>query len=103
MSSTPGGLSFKDHIVTILPHLLSSIVSSSSDSLPPEADIDRLKKEVDDFHAATRKQASRYQRDLETLFSRRGTADQARRREVLKSTASVEDGEALVSLPTKTY
>jgi hypothetical protein len=94
MSSTPGGLSFKDHIVGVLPHLLNSIVTSSSfDILPTEADIDRLKKEVDDFYTATRKQANRYQKDLETLVSRHGTADQARRRDVQKSTAKHEEGE----------
>lgn len=85
MSSTPGGISFKEHNVSNLPTLLSTIVSSSADSLPTEAEIDRLKKEVDDFYAVTRKQANRYQRDLESLASRHGTADQARRRDVQKS------------------
>ena len=92
MSSTPGGLSFKEHAVGVIPPLLSNIVSSSAETLPTEADIDRLKKEVDDFYAATRKQANRYQRDLETLSSRHGTADQARRRDVQKSTARHEEG-----------
>jgi hypothetical protein len=87
MSSTPGGLSFKEHNVANLPHLLTTIVSSSADSLPTEPEIDRLRKEVDDFYATTRKQANRYQRDLESLVSRHGTADQARRRDVQKSTA----------------
>jgi hypothetical protein len=103
MSSTPGGISFKEHIAGILPPLLSNIVCSSAETLPTEADIDRLKKEVDDFYAATRKQANRYQRDLETLVSRHGTADQARRRDVQKSTARHEEGEPPqfpVSLPT---
>src|SRR5271155_5082126 len=87
MSSTPGGLSFKEHNIANLPQLLTTIVSSSADSLPTEPEIDRLRKEVDDFYAATRKQANRYQRDLESLVSRHGTADQARRRDVQKSTA----------------
>ena len=93
MSSTPSGTSFKDHVVGGIPHLLSNIVSSSADNVPAEADIDRLKKEVDDFYNATRKQANRYQRDLENLSSRHGTADQARRRDVQKSTARHEEGE----------
>lgn len=105
MSSAPGGISFKDHMVGGIPQLLSNIVTSSADNLPTEADIDRLKKEVDDFYSATRKQANRYQKDLENLFSRHGTADQARRRDVQKSTAKHEEGEflppfLLVSLPT---
>ena len=87
MSSTPSGLSFKEHNIANLPQLLTTIVSSSADSLPTEPEIDRLRKEVDDFYAATRKQANRYQRDLETLASRHGTADQARRRDVQKSIA----------------
>ena len=102
MSSTPSGLSFKEHNVANLPPLLSTIVSSSADSLPTEPEIDRLRKEVDDFYAATRKQANRYQRDLESLVSRHGTADQARRRDVQKSTAIVirqEEGNR-VSGPT---
>ena len=105
MSSAPGGISFKDHVVGGMPQFLSNIVTSSADNLPTEADIDRLKKEVDDFYNATRKQANRYQRDLENLVSRHGTADQARRRDVQKSTAKHEEGEfsppfLLVSLPT---
>ena len=105
MSSTPGGISFKDHVVGGMPQLLNNIVASSADYIPTEADIDRLKKEVDDFYNATRKQASKYQRDLENLVSRHGTADQARRRDVQKSTAKHEEGEfpppfLLVSLPT---
>lgn len=105
MSSTPGGISFKEHVVVGIPHLLNSIVSSSAETLPTEADIDRLKKEVDDFYAATRKQANKYQRDLETLVSRHGTADQARRRDVQKSTIKHDEGGPPfpcfpVSLPT---
>lgn len=103
MSSTPGGISFKEHSAGILPPLLSNIVSSSAETLPTEGDIDRLKKEVDDFYAATRKQANRYQRDLETLVSRHGTADQARRRDVQKSAVRHEEGRPPnipVSLPT---
>jgi hypothetical protein len=92
MSSAPSGLSFKEHVIVGIPQLLGSVVSSSTDTLPTEADIDRLKKEVDDFYAATRKQANRYQRDLEALVSRHGTADQARRRDVQKSTAKQEEG-----------
>lgn len=94
MSSTPSGISFKDHIVGQIPSLLNSIISSSGESVPTEADIDRLKKEVDDFYTATRKQANRYQRDLEALFLRHGTADQARRRDVHKATAKHEEGES---------
>lgn len=93
MSSTPGGISFKDHIVGGLPQLLSNIITSSADNLPTEADIDKLKKEVDDFYNVTRKQASRYQKDLENLSSRHGTADQARRRDVQKSATKHEEGE----------
>src|SRR5436190_19334116 len=92
MSSIPGGLSFKEHAVGGIPSLLHNIISSAADTVPTEADIDRLKKEVDDFYAVTRKQANRYQRDLETLASRHGTADQARRRDVQKSTARHEEG-----------
>lgn len=94
MSSTPSGLTFKEHVVGPVPSLLSSIVSASSDNLPTEGEIDRLRKEVDDLHSITRKQANRYQRDLETLFSRHGTADQARRRDAQKSAAAtVNEGE----------
>lgn len=93
MSSTPSGLSFKEHVIAGVPQLLSSLVSSSTDTLPTEADIDRLKKEVDEFYAATRKQANRYQKDLEALVSRHGTADQARRRDIQKNTARQEEGE----------
>jgi len=99
MSSTPGGLSFKEHNVANLPHLLSAIVSATADTLPTEADIDRLRKEVDDFYAVTRKQANRYQRDLESLVSRHGTADQARRRDVQKSTVSSSRQEEGSSFP----
>jgi hypothetical protein len=98
----PGGLPFKDHVVATLPHSLNTLVNSSGETLPTEADIDRLKKEVDDFSVAIRKQANRYQRDLETLVSRHGTADQARRRDVQKSTAKRDEGEPRhVSPPTK--
>ena len=108
MSSTPSGLTFKEHVVGPVPSLLSSIVSASSDNLPTEGEIDRLRKEVDDLHSITRKQANRYQRDLETLFSRHGTADQARRRDAQKSAAAtVDEGEPhhppffFVTLPTE--
>jgi hypothetical protein len=92
MSSTPSGLSFKEHVVGPIPSLLSNLTNGTTDSLPTEPDIDRLRKEVDDLHSVTRKQANRYQRDLETLFSRYGTADQARRRDAQKVVAIVEDG-----------
>ena len=93
MSSTPSGTSFKEHSVGVVPPLLTSIITSSSDTLPTEAEIDRLRKEVDDFYGLTRKQANRYQKDLETLFSRHGTADQARRRDAQKTAAKqVEEG-----------
>jgi hypothetical protein len=91
MSSTPSGSSFKDHSIGSIPALLASIINSSSDILPSEPDIDRLRKEVDDFYNVTRKQANRYQKDLETLSSRHGTADQARRRDAQKS-AKIEEG-----------
>jgi hypothetical protein len=94
MSSTPSGTSFKEHSVGVVPPLLTSIITSSSDTLPTEAEIDRLRKEVDDFYALTRKQANRYQKDLETLGSRHGTADQARRRDAAQKTAAKqEEGE----------
>jgi hypothetical protein len=99
MSSTPSGISFKDHGVGVIPPLLSNIVSASADTLPTEADIGQLKKEVDDFYAAIRKQANRYQRDLDTLSSRHGTADQARRRDVQKSTAKHEEGKTISLFP----
>jgi pyruvate/2-oxoglutarate dehydrogenase complex dihydrolipoamide acyltransferase (E2) component len=88
MSSTPSSVSFKEHNVSNLPTLLSNIVSASVESVPTETDIERLRKEVDDFYAATRKLANRYQQNLESLVSRHGTADQARRRDVQKSTAA---------------
>lgn len=89
MSSTPGGVPFKEHSVSSIPRLLGSIVASSAaDTLPSEEDITQLRKEVDDFYTATRKQANRYQRDLETLSSRHGTADQARRRDIQKNNAA---------------
>ena len=94
MSSAPGGISFKEHTVGGIPQLLNNIISSWTDTVPTEADIDRLKKEVDDFCAATRKQANKYQKDLETLVSRHGTADQARRRDIQKSSAKHEEGAA---------
>ena len=100
MSSTPNSLSVKEYNVAILPHLLSSIVSSSPDLLPTEADIERLRKEVEDVYAATRKQANRYQKDLESLMTRHGTADQARRRDVQKSTVTRHEEGTLVSGPT---
>lgn len=93
MSSTPSGTSFKEHSVGVVPPLLTSIINSASDTLPTEAEIDRLRKEVDDFYALTRKQANRYQKDLETLGSRHGTADQARRRDAQKTAAKQEEGE----------
>lgn len=92
MSSTPSGTSFKEYSVGVLPPLLTNIINSSSDTLPTEAEIDRLRKEVDDFLALTRKQANRYQKDLETLSSRHGTADQARRRDAQKTAAKQEEG-----------
>ena len=89
MSSTPGGVSFKDHLPSSIPPLLASFVgSSAADTLPLEEEITQLRKEVDDYYSATRKQANRYQRDLETLSSRHGTADQARRREMQKNSAA---------------
>jgi hypothetical protein len=91
MSSTPSGGSFKDHLVASLPSFLNGLLGSSAEAVPTEGDIDRLKKEVDDFYANTRKQASRYQRDLETLVCKHGTADQARRRDIQKS-AKQEEG-----------
>jgi|SRR5579859_2803287 len=90
MSSTPSGPSFKDHVVGDIPQLLASIINTSPDIIPSEADIDRLRKEVDDFYNITRKQANRYQKDLETLSSRHGTADQARRRDAQKSAKQEE-------------
>jgi hypothetical protein len=90
MSSTPGGLSFKDHVVGALPYLLNTLLASSPDVVPTESDIDRLKKEVDDYHASTRKQANRYQRDYETLVSRHGNAE-SRRRDTQKA-AKQEEG-----------
>jgi hypothetical protein len=92
MSSTPSGPSFREHVVGAVPSLLASIVNSSADILPTEPDIDRLRKEVDDFYTLTRKQATRYQRDLDSLASRHGTADQARRRDVQKTSAKQEEG-----------
>ena len=92
MSSIPGGVSFKEHMVGGIPPLLSNIIGSTADTVPTEADIDRLKKEVDDFCATTRKQAKRYQKDLETLYLRHGNADQARRRDAQKSAARQEEG-----------
>jgi hypothetical protein len=96
MSSTPSGASFKDHSVVMIPSLLATIISSTassaSDILPSEPDIDRLRKEVDDFYNTTRKQANRYQKDLETLSSRYGTAEQARRRDAAQKSAKVEEG-----------
>jgi len=112
MSSTPGGVSFKDHSASIIPRLLASILASSAaDTLPSEEEIAQLRKDVDDFYTATRKQANRYQRDLETLSSRHGTADQARRRDVQKNSAAQiaaaaaskpEEGITPVALPTRT-
>jgi hypothetical protein len=94
MSSTPSGSSFKEHVVGAIPPLLASIINTSSDIIPSESDLDRLRKEVDDFYNTTRKQANRYQKDLETLSSRHGTADQARRRDAQKS-AKQEEGKRL--------
>ena len=89
MSSAPGGVSFKEHSASSIPRPLALILASSAaDTLPSEEDITQLKKEVDDFYTAIRRQANRYQRDLETLSSRHGTADQARRRDVQKNTAA---------------
>jgi len=91
MSSTPSGHSFKEHAVGPVPSLLSTLVNGSSDVLPAESEIERLRKEVDDLNSAARKQANKYQRDLETLFSRFGSADQARRRDAQKSAAATAD------------
>jgi hypothetical protein len=91
MSSTPSGHAFKEHAFGSIPSLLSTLVAASSDLLPTESEIDRLRKEVDDLHGVTRKQANRYQRDLETLVSRHGTADQARRRDAHRSAAATAD------------
>ena len=85
MSSTPSGAPFKDHYVATLSSSLTGLINAGSpESHPNEADIDRFKKDVDDFCNATRKQANRYQRDLEGLISRHGSADQARRRDAQK-------------------
>lgn len=91
MSSTPSGPGFKDHAVGDIPQLLASIINTSPDIIPSEADIDRLRKEVDDFYNTTRKQANRYQKDLETLSSRHGTADQARRRDAQAQKSAKQD------------
>jgi hypothetical protein len=94
MSSILSSHLFKDHVVGALPPLLATIISSSTfEALPAESDIDRLKKEVEEFSVATRKQAGRYQKDLENLVSKHGTADQARRRDVQKTPARRDEGE----------
>lgn len=93
MSSTPSGPPLREYTVGAIPPLLATIVSSSSETLPSEADIDRLRKEVDEFYSATRKQAGRYQKDYASLVARHGTSDQARRRDVAKSAAKQEEGE----------
>jgi hypothetical protein len=92
MSSTPTG-PLRDYVVGVIPPLLGNIVGSSSETLPSEADIDRLRKEVDDFYLATRKQAGRYQKDLSSLVARHGTSDQARRRDAQKIAAKQDEGE----------
>ena len=91
MSSTPSGAPFKDHYVATLSSSLISLINAGShDSHPNEADIDRFKKDVDEFCSATRKQANRYQRDLEGLIGRHGSADQARRRDGQKVASKTE-------------
>src|ERR1700738_518036 len=92
MSSTPTG-PLREYLVAVIPPLLSNIVGSSSEALPSEADIDRLRKEVDDFYLATRKQAGRYQKDLSSLVARHGTSDQARRRDAQRIAAKQDEGE----------
>jgi hypothetical protein len=92
MTSTPSGPPLREYVVGVIPPALTNIVNSSSETLPSEAEIDRLRKEVEDFYTVIRKQAGRYQKDYESLVARHGTSEQARRRDVLKIAAKQEEG-----------